>query len=168
MDGLFFSFISSPAEQDPGGGLRSPRKDRGGSASDRSGLGAVRRVTAQQTPVAAEADRLRAAGAWSKTAMEPRPCACLWIAAVRGGVRWLAEQERRLQAARRTSDLGREEPAYAARISRNMDAFNRNSGDSSHTTGPSRACICKSSGSGVGMSAIGGGSLGRALNLSGD
>ena len=28
-----------PAEQDPGGGLRSPRKDRGGNESDRSGEG---------------------------------------------------------------------------------------------------------------------------------
>lgn len=37
--GTFFSFFSSPAEQDPERGLRSPRKDRGGSASDRSGLG---------------------------------------------------------------------------------------------------------------------------------
>lgn len=52
-------------------------------------------------------------GAWR------RACARLmWIAPVRGGVRWLAEQKRRLQAARRTSDLGSEPPAYAARMSR--------------------------------------------------
>ena len=97
---LFFSFFSFPAEQDPERGLRSPRSDRVGSASDRSGHGAVRRVTAQQAPAAAEADRLRAAGAWSKTAHGAAPWACLWMALVRGGVRWLAEQERRLQAAR--------------------------------------------------------------------
>ena len=104
--GTFFSFFSSPAEQDPERGLRSPRSDRAGSASDRSGHGAVRRVTAQQAPAAAEADRLRAAGAWSKTAHGAALWACLWVAPVRGGVRWLAEQERRLQAARRASDLG--------------------------------------------------------------
>ena len=57
-------------------------------------------MTAQQAPAAAEADRLRAAGAWSKTAHGAAPWACLWMALVRGGVRWLAEQERRLQAAR--------------------------------------------------------------------
>ena len=63
-------------------------------------------MTAQQAPAAAEADRLRAAGAWSKTAHGAALWACLWVAPVRGGVRWLAEQERRLQAARRASDLG--------------------------------------------------------------
>lgn len=109
------------------------------------------------------------------------------------------ELERRLWAARRTSDPGREEPAYAARISRSMDAFACNSGDSSHTTGLLRACICACGESEVRMSGMSGnrsstggeskygdgsyrgmafshvrtscgmgGSLGRALNLSGD
>lgn len=109
--------------------------------------------------------------------MPPRICGGFGLALRRRGLAngarnatacWRVELERRPRAARRTSDLGREEPAYAARISRNMDAFACNSGDSRHATGPSRTCICKSSGSGVGMSAIGGGSLGRALNLSGD
>lgn len=48
MDGSFLSFFSLPAEQDPERGLRSPRSDRVGSASDRSGHGAVRRVTAER------------------------------------------------------------------------------------------------------------------------
>ena len=66
------------------------------------------------------------------------------------------ELERRSRAARRTSDLGREEPAYAARISRNMDAFACNSGDSSHATGPSRTCICTCGESEVRMSGMSG------------
>lgn len=107
------------------------------------------------------------------------------------------ELKRRPWAARRTSDLGREEPAYAARISRNMDAFTSNNGDSGHATGLLRACICACGESGSvsastdrgvdgkdGMAGSGGyrgmafsrvrpsrgvgGSLGRALNLSGD
>lgn len=65
------------------------------------------------------------------------------------------ELERRPWAARRTSDLGREEPAYAARISRNMDAFDCNSGDSSHATGLLRACICTCGESGIGVGAVG-------------
>lgn len=111
-------------------------------------------------------------------------------------------------AARRTSDLGREEPAYAARISRNMGAFTCNSRGSGHTTGLLRACICTCGKSGIGVDAVDGksrsisagtnrgaggkdgmaesggyrgtafshvrtdcgmgGSLGRAVNLSGD
>nr|DAE38981.1 MAG TPA: hypothetical protein [Caudoviricetes sp.] len=47
--GSFFSSFS-PAEQDPERGLRSPRSDRGGSASDRGGHGAVRRQTACGLP----------------------------------------------------------------------------------------------------------------------
>lgn len=96
----FFSLISSPCGARPGTGLAEPAERPRRERSDRSGLGAVRRVTAQQAPAAAEADRLRAAGAWSKTAHGAAPWACLWMALVRGGVRWLAEQERRLQAAR--------------------------------------------------------------------
>lgn len=102
----FFSLISSPCGARPGTGLAEPAERPRRERSDRSGLGAVRRVTAQQAPAAAEADRLRAAGAWSKTAHGAALWACLWVAPVRGGVRWLAEQERRLQAARRASDLG--------------------------------------------------------------
>jgi hypothetical protein len=57
-------------------------------------------------------------------------------------------------AARRTSDLGREEPAYAARISRNTDAFTCNTRDSSHATGLLRAGICTCGKSGIGVNAI--------------
>ena len=68
-------------------------------------------------------------------------------------------------AARRTSDLGREEPAYAARISRNMDAFSCNNGDSGHTTGLLRACICIRGWGGVCMSVTSGmsGSIGVGI-----
>ena len=66
------------------------------------------------------------------------------------------ELKRRPWAARRTSDLGREEPAYAARISRNMDAFACNSGDSGHATGLLRACICTCGESEVRMSGMSG------------
>lgn len=100
MDGCSSRSSRPPAEQDPDKGLAEPAERPRRERSDRSGLGAVRRVTAQQAPAAAEADRLRAAGAWSKTAHGAAPWACLWMALVRGGVRWLAEQERRLQAAR--------------------------------------------------------------------
>lgn len=43
-------------------------------------------------------------------------------------------------AAQRTSDLGREEPAYAARISRNENMDSSNNGNA-HMTGLLRACI---------------------------
>lgn len=51
----------------------SYRSSRPLRSKTRSGHGAVRRVTAQQAPAAAEADRLRAAGAWSKMGRAP-PC----------------------------------------------------------------------------------------------
>ena len=77
------------------------------------------------------------------------------------------ELERRPWAARRTSDLGREEPAYAARISRSMDAFTCNSEDSGHTTGLLRACICACGESGIDVNAIDGksGSISASMDI---
>ena len=138
-------FFSPLWSKTPRGSLRSPRKDRGGSASGRSGLGAVRRATAQQAPVAAQADRLRAAGA---TELD-RPCRRGSAAGADvpcGGVGWLTEL-------RNATACRREGPAYAARISRSMDAFDCNNRDSGHTTGLLRACICICWRSGVRISA---------------
>ena len=128
-----------PAEQDPERGLRMPAERPRRERSDRSGLGAVRRVTAQQAPAAAEADRLRAAGAWSKTAHGAALWACLWVAPVRGGVRWLAEQERRLQAARRASDLGASRLLMQDALARSA---NTGSGDSGGGRIPVHLCAC--------------------------
>ena len=173
-----------PCGARPGTGLAEPAERPRRERSDRSGLGAVRRVTAQQAPAAAQADRLRAAGA---TELD-RPCRRVSVAGAGmpcGGVGWLTElrnatacrrveRERRLQAARRTSDLGREEPAYAARISRNMDAFICSNRDSGHTTELLHACICTCGRNSVRISATNGtsgstssvgGSLGRAVRL---
>lgn len=76
-------------------------------------------------------------GAWS------RACALLmWIAPVRGGVRWLAEQKRRLQAARRTSNLGSEPPAYAARMSRRGSIRYGDNGNS-HKDGAGNASLVR-------------------------
>lgn len=72
-----------------------------------------------------------------------RACARLmWIAPVRGGVRWLAEQKRRLQAARRTSDLGSEPLAYAARMSRRGSIRYGDNGNS-HKDGAGNASLVR-------------------------
>lgn len=159
-------------------GLRSPRKDRGGRSPERAWSGAEGDCAAGTRscggrPLAG----CRSHGV--RQTMPPRICGRFGRALRRrglaNGVRNATacrrvELKRRPWAARRTSDLGREEPAYAARISRNTDAFACNSGDSSHTTGLLRACICTCGESGIGANAIGrnSGSLGRARNLSGD
>ena len=69
-----------------------------------------------------------------------------------------------LWAARRSERPWREPPAYADRIGRSAfdSSYSRNR--DRRITALSRACICKSGGSSVGVSDIGGGSLGRALN----
>lgn len=157
-----YSFISSPAEQDPGGGLRSPRKDRGGRSPERAWSGAEG-DSGTLAPVAAEADRLRAAGAWSKTDRAPL-CDLMWAgsfaaaglacgtrAPTTGGAMRSAD----LWAARRGERPWREPPAYADRMGRNAfdSSYGRNR-DSS-IAAPSRACICESGGGGVGTGAIG-------------
>ncbi len=75
--GAWSARSSRPCGARPGTGLAEPAERPRRERSDRSGLGAVRRVTAQQAPGAAEADRLRAAGAWSKTDRAPL-CDLMW------------------------------------------------------------------------------------------
>lgn len=159
----FFSLISSPCGARPGTGLAEPAERPRRERSDRSGLGAVRRVTAQQAPAAAEADRLRAAGAWSKTDRAP-PCGSMWAgscaaaglacgtrAPTTGGAMRSAD----LWAARRSERPWREPPAYADRIGRSAldSSYSRNG--NRRITAPSREYICESGRSGAGTSAIG-------------
>lgn len=85
-----FSRSSRPCGARPRRGLAEPAERPRRERSDRSGLGAVRRVTAQQAPVAAQADRKRSAGA---TELD-RPCRRGSAAGADvpcGGVGWLAE-----------------------------------------------------------------------------
>lgn len=156
----FFSLISSPCGARPGTGLAEPAERPRRERSDRSGLGAVRRVTAQQAPVAAEADRLRAAGA-TELDSPGRRYALAGAVRLCGGAGWLTEcgtrrlagawswsadhgrrdaERRRFAAARRDERPWREAPAYAARISRRANMDNGYEG-SSHTTVLLRACI---------------------------
>lgn len=87
MDGLFFSFISPPAEQDP-------ERARSGAEGDSGTL----------APAAAEADRLRAAGAWSKMGRAP-PCGSMRAGScVADGL--ACGTGAPTLAARRASDLG--------------------------------------------------------------
>lgn len=163
--GTFFSFISSPAEQDPERGLRSPRSDRVGSASDRSGHGAVRRVTAERWhPQLRRQTRLRGCrsveqdGAWSRAVGLPvdgararrSALACGTRAPTTGGAMRSAD----LWAARRSERPWREPPAYADRIGRSAfdSSYSRNR--DRRITALSRACTCESGGNGAGTSAI--------------
>ena len=113
--GTFFSFFSSPAEQDPERGLRSPRKDRGGSASDRSGLGAVRRQTRPRGCRSLEQDgpgaavRFDVGGTLRGGRAGLRNRSADFGGAMRSADLW---------AARRSERPWREPPAYADRIGR--------------------------------------------------
>lgn len=84
---LFLSFFSSPAEQDP-------ERARSGAEGDSGTL----------APAAAEADRLRAAGAWSKTGRAP-PCGSMRAGSC-AAVGLACGTGAPTLAARRASDLG--------------------------------------------------------------
>lgn len=165
MDGLFFSFISSPAEQDPDKGLAEPAERPRRERSDRSGLEAVRRVTAERWHP--QLRRQTVCGLPERGArrrMEPRRgLACGWrpCAAECAGLRNKsadfggAMRSADLRAARRSERPWREPPAYADRIGRSAfdSSYSRNR--DRRITALSRACICESDGSGAGTSATG-------------
>ena len=171
--GPVFSFFSLPAEP-----AERPRRER--ERPQRTWNGAEGDCAAGTRScggrLLAGCRSLEQDGAWSRArgpACERRPCAaeCAGLrnkSADFGGAMRSAD----LRAARRSERPWREPPAYAVafrrRMSRNIFGIfwcgNRDDG----IAVPSRACICKSGGSSVGMSAIGGDSLRQALNLSGD
>lgn len=152
MDGSFLSFFSFPCGARPRRGLAEPaeRPRRERERPQRAWSGAEGDCAAGTRSCAGRP----LAGCRShgvRQAMPPRISRrCGRALRRRGLANGVAERDglpargarAPTLAARRTSDLGREEPAYAARISRSMDAFDSNSRDSSHTTGLLRACIC--------------------------
>lgn len=156
-----YSFISSPAEQDPGGGLRSPRKDRGGRSPERAWSGAEGDCAAGTRSCGGRP----LAGCRSVEQDGPGAAVGFDVGGVfRGGRAGLrnksadlggAMRSAGLWAARRGERPWREPSAYADRMSRStFDSLYSRNRDSSITV-PSRACICESDGGGVGMSAIG-------------
>ena len=140
--------------------MRSPRKDRGGSASDRSGLGAVRRQTRPRGCRSLEQDgpgaavRFDVGGTLRGGRAGLRNRSADFGGAMRSADLW---------AARRSERPWREPPAYAGRIGRSA---NTGSGDSGGGRIPVHLCACMDACDAD--SGMGRGSLGRALNLSGD
>ena len=156
-----YSFISSPAEQDPGGGLRSPRKDRGGRSPERAWSGAEGDCAAGTRSCGGRP----LAGCQSVEQDGPGAAVGFDVGGVfRGGRAGLrnksadlggAMRSAGLWAARRGERPWREPSAYADRMSRStFDSLYSRNRDSSITV-PSRACICESGGGGVGTGAIG-------------
>ena len=132
--------------------MRSPRKDRGGSASDRSGLGAVRRQTRPRGCRSLEQDgpgaavRFDVGGTLRGGRAGLRNRSADFGGAMRSADLW---------AARRSERPWREPPAYADRIGRSAldSSYSRNG--NRRITAPSREYICESGRSGAGTSAIG-------------